>query len=172
MLVMLVAAEKICFEEQSLVEGTKQSRQAGWQGSQADKAVRPTRQSGRQGSQADKAVRPTRQSGHLTLFCARYWLLCIVEVDVLQNNLFLEQSTFLRYLWCWFIVYEWRGLPIINTQAYYTVIKFLQYISQGCCYCCCVTHSVPNVIKLLRLQITDVQNKLECLSLASLYSLI
>ncbi len=77
---------KKTLENQALVAGTKQSRQAvkadrlqgcqadkavrltrrpgrltrqsGWQGSQADKAIRLTRQSGLQGCQADKAVRP------------------------------------------------------------------------------------------------------------------
>ncbi len=90
---------KKTLENQALVVGTKQSRQAvkadRLQGCQADKAVRLTRQSGLQGCQADKAVRLTRrpgrltrqsgwqgsqadkaarlrQSGLLALFCARY----------------------------------------------------------------------------------------------------
>jgi hypothetical protein len=48
LLVLLVAAAKIHFQEQALVVGTKQS------------------------SQADKAGRRTRQLGLPALFCARY----------------------------------------------------------------------------------------------------
>jgi hypothetical protein len=48
LLVLLVATAKIHFEEQALIEGTKQS------------------------SQADKAGRLARLPGLLVLFCARY----------------------------------------------------------------------------------------------------
>jgi hypothetical protein len=63
LLVLLVAASKIHFEEQALIMSTKQIRQIGLQDRQADKAGRLTRQAGLQDRQAYKAGRLTRQAG-------------------------------------------------------------------------------------------------------------
>jgi len=73
LLVLLVTATTIQFEEQELVvTDTKQSRQV------------------------DKTCKPTRQAGLPPLFCAHY--LCLLfQVDFLPK-IYLEQSTFLRYL--------------------------------------------------------------------------
>jgi len=66
------------FEEQTLVAGIKQSRQA-------DKAGRPTRQANQQGSWAYLLCLV-----HATSACSSKW--------ILYQLMHLEQSPFLRYL--------------------------------------------------------------------------